>query len=118
MTCPFCDRKGLAINDHWKLIEDLYPVSQGHHLLVPTSHVNSLRELNYSWESLGDALELAITVLTNEGMTDFNVGVNNGVNAGQTIDHVHFHIIPRVVGDVDSPRGGVRGVIPSKKDYL
>mgnify|MGYP006290960703 CR=1 FL=1 len=117
MSCPFCDRPGLKINNHWKLIEDNYPVSRGHHLLVPLSHVGSLRDLNYEWETLGEALELSITVLTNEGMTDFNIGVNNGKNAGQTIDHVHFHLIPRISGDVENPRGGVRGVIPSKKDY-
>ena len=117
LDCPFCERKGTILNDYWKLIEDIYPVSRGHHLVVPIKHVSSLRDLHEAWDYLGDALELAIIMLTNEHMTDFNVGVNNGEAAGQTIDHVHFHIIPRTKGDVPNPRGGVRGVIPSKKDY-
>ena len=118
MTCPFCERKGPQIKNHWKLIEDAYPVPKGHHLLVPIIHIESLRNLESSqWSSLSDALELTTIILTNEGMTDFNIGLNNGTNAGQTIDHVHFHFIPRILGDVEQPRGGVRGVIPSKKEY-
>ena len=118
MSCPFCERQGIFINKDWKLIEDAYPVSKGHHLLIPIIHTESLRNLTGNqWTSLSDALEMTMIILTNEGMTDFNIGLNNGENAGQTINHVHFHFIPRVKGDVENPRGGIRGVIPSKKDY-
>lgn len=119
MSCPFCDRTGVAINDHWKLIEDAYPVSKGHHLLVPIQHVPTLRDLTaLQWASLSDAIEMSLIVLTNtENMLDFNFGLNNGESAGQTINHVHFHFIPRECGDVENPRGGVRGVIPWKKEY-
>ena len=119
MSCPFCERLGIRVNNHWKLIEDAYPVSKGHHLLVPFEHTPTMRDLSSEqWASLSDAIELSLIVLTNtEDMLDFNFGLNNGNNAGQTIDHVHFHFIPRECGDVENPRGGIRGVIPWKKEY-
>lgn len=52
-----------------------------------------------------------------ESVTGFNIGVNSGKDAGQTVFHVHMHLIPRRKGDVDNPKGGVRGVIPSRQDY-
>lgn len=120
MSCPFCSRKATVINENWNLIQDAYPVSFGHHLLIPKRHVKRLEELQgIEWASLGDALEVAMYFLQNHltDFKDFNIGLNNGKEAGQTIDHVHFHLIPRKEGDVENPRGGVRGVIPSKKEY-
>jgi len=119
MTCPFCEREGIYLNKKWRMVKDLYPVSKHHHLVIPSKHTKSFQDLKIDQiEELGEALDLAVFILGNDyGIEEFNIGLNNGVNAGQTIDHVHFHIIPRVAGDVDNPRGGVRGVIPSKKDY-
>lgn len=119
-NCPFCSRSFVDINKYWKLIEDGFPVSEGHHLLIPKRHIARLEDLSFDeFQSLGDALQVSLLFLTEHlsNFKDYNVGINNGSNAGQTINHLHIHIIPRTKGDVPNPLGGVRGVIPTKKEY-
>jgi diadenosine tetraphosphate (Ap4A) HIT family hydrolase len=100
-------------------LRDRYPVSPGHTLIVPKREVSSIFELSEEemldcWRLLKaerDALQLSL------GPEGFNVGINVGEAAGQTIAHPHIHLIPRFKGDVPFPRGGVRAVIPSKASY-
>lgn len=120
MECPFCSRDGVAINEHWSLLSDHYPVAEGHHLLVPSRHVEHLAALTPDERTaLGPALMKAwcFVEMNSKCMDGFNIGLNQGAAAGQTVPHIHFHFIPRRKGDVEDPRGGVRGVIPSKRVY-
>ena len=98
---------------------DSFPVSPGHALIVPRRHVASFFDLTDDEKQ--DILKLAgqvKTIIDNEYHPDgYNIGINVGEAAGQSIFHVHMHIIPRYKGDVPNPRGGVRGVIPSKQNY-
>jgi len=98
---------------------DKYPVSLGHSLVVPKRLVAnyfelSLKEQTACWIMVNKVKQELQKVYNPNG---FNVGININQEAGQTIPHCHIHIIPRYKGDVDNPRGGVRGVIPSKKEY-
>ena len=98
---------------------DLYPVSDGHSLVIPKRHIASYFEATdqerYDLWKLVDEVK---TMLEGQHSPDgFNIGINDGVAAGQTIPHLHIHIIPRYAGDMDNPAGGVRGVIPSKQRY-
>ena len=122
-NCLFCkvesEREILASTPLSIAFFDGFPVSPGHALIIPRRHVASFFDL-YKEEQL-DMLRLADSV---KSIIDeryhpdgYNVGVNVGEVAGQSIFHVHMHIIPRYKGDVPNPRGGVRGVIPSKQDY-
>tara|TARA_Y100000590_G_C15592252_1_gene966563 strand:- start:813 stop:1202 length:390 start_codon:yes stop_codon:yes gene_type:complete len=101
-------------------IKDQFPVTQGHHLIIPFKHSNNYFEMNEI--ELHDSLKLLykiknILASSDSTITGFNIGVNSGLSAGQTIMHSHIHLIPRRNGDTDSPRGGVRGVIPEKMAY-
>lgn len=98
---------------------DKFPVSNGHALIVPKRLVSnyfdlSLKEQTACW-IVANKVKL---ILQNRFNPDgFNVGININESGGQTISHCHIHIIPRYNGDVENPRGGIRGVIPSKKEY-
>jgi len=98
---------------------DQYPVNPGHTLLIPKQHIVSFAEL--SEEEVQDLFRLALSViewLESQYEPDgFNIGINQGAAAGQTIEHLHIHVIPRYRGDVEDPRGGVRNVIPEKGRY-
>ena len=98
---------------------DNYPVGKGHMLVVPFRHVANFFELTQ--DERKDAFELvwqANAKLDGEFHPDgYNVGVNVGLAAGQTVMHVHIHLIPRYHGDVPDPRGGIRFVIPKKANY-
>jgi len=98
---------------------DGFPVSPGHTLIIPRRHVASFFDLTD--EEVADMLALARqvqTILDNRFHPDgYNLGVNIGLAAGQTVFHVHMHLIPRYAGDVSDPKGGVRGVIPAKQKY-
>jgi diadenosine tetraphosphate (Ap4A) HIT family hydrolase len=88
-------------------------------LVVPRRHVARLEELsNQEWTELF-ALVRSVCgdVAAASGVGGYNVGVNNGAAAGQTVEHVHVHVIPRRDGDVPDPRGGIRHLIPSRADY-
>lgn len=122
-NCPFCkvesEREIIASTSLSIAFFDGYPVSQGHVLIIPRRHVASFFDLAEN-EQL-DMLMLAKRV---KGIIDemyhpdgYNIGVNVGEAAGQSVFHVHMHVIPRYKGDVPNPRGGVRGVIPSKQSY-
>jgi ATP adenylyltransferase len=120
-SCPFChpDREIIARNEHALAIADLYPVSLGHSLILPKMHRETVFDLPAAFyvgcfnlvRDVKDALE------TKHHPNGFNVGVNCGIYAGQTVMHAHIHIIPRYKGDVPKPRGGIRHIIPGKGDY-
>jgi diadenosine tetraphosphate (Ap4A) HIT family hydrolase len=120
--CPFCSPVPEEIvlrNPLCYARYDRYPVSKGHVLIVPFRHVSNFFEL--SQDERKAALELvweANAKLCSDFHPDgYNVGVNVGSAAGQTVMHVHIHLIPRYQGDVPDPRGGVRFVVPQKAKY-
>ena len=122
-NCLFCDssRKQIIIkNDHAYAIYDGYPVTEYHSLIIPFRHVPDYFELTKE-EILGCNSLLHILrddiLQSDSSVTGFNIGMNAGFSAGQTIFHCHIHLIPRRDGDIDNPRGGVRGVIPDKRIY-
>jgi len=100
-------------------IRDAYPVNVGHLLIIPRRHVTDFFDLQPNEiEDLMSLLWEAKERLAKDYRPDgFNVGVNVDTAAGQTIPHVHIHLIPRYLGDVEDPTGGVRGVIPWKAKY-
>lgn len=123
--CPFCgefaeqrciDREGSVL-----AVRDRYPVTPLHTLVVPQRHVADYFDLLPEEKADADRLlrRLRETILEEDlSVTGFNIGVNCGASAGQTIMHVHIHLIPRRDGDIANPRGGVRGVIPERMDYF
>ena len=98
---------------------DDFPISEGHTLVVPRSHVASLFDLPAS--ELAEVWKFVSRVraeLANRfQVSAFNIGLNDGRAAGQTVLHAHIHVVPRRDGDVPDPRGGVRWIIPEKADY-
>ena len=121
-NCAFCSlpqsrikhNNGLAV-----AIEDAYPVSSGHTLIIPRRHVPSLFETTEGERvALWELLYRAQADLKASARPDgFNVGINEGIAAGQTVMHLHIHLIPRYSGDKPDPRGGVRWLFPEKADY-
>jgi len=94
-------------------------VTDGHMLVIPRKHVSSIYELaiekqNAVWELVTQVREHLLTGLKPDA---FKIGVNDGLAAGQTIEHAHVHIIPRRKGDVPDPRGGIRWIIDDKANY-
>lgn len=121
MDCIFCrpDRPILAETKVSLAFLDDFPVSNGHALVIPKRHVVSIWDMTS--DEYADAFNLVRQVkdilqkkFEPQG---FNVGVNCGETAGQTVFHAHIHIIPRYTGDVPSPRGGIRNIIPGKGSY-
>ena len=121
--CLFCKIPSERIIDENELayvIEDGFPVTQSHSLVIPKRHTSSYFDLNKSeLEACHQLLERTKSKILNDknSVTGFNIGINIGKDAGQTIFHCHIHLIPRRTGDVKSPQGGVRGVIASKQSY-
>jgi diadenosine tetraphosphate (Ap4A) HIT family hydrolase len=120
--CPFCTLPPEQIidsNDLVLVIRDGYPVSPGHTLLIPKRHIDSWFEVTQAeQQALLDLLAKAKKVLETEFMPDgYNIGINDGPSAGQTVPHLHMHLIPRYKGDQEDPRGGVRWVMPGKAKY-
>ena len=118
--CPFCDGEtGLVANDLAYARFDRYPVTQGHCLVVPRRHVPSYFEVTSEERvALWKLVEQVRAHLDRDYAPDaYNIGINIGKTAGQTVMHAHIHVIPRYAGDVSAPRGGVRGVIPEKQNY-
>ena len=121
--CPLCAAAGrsdtLAANDHAVAVFDAYPVSPGHTLILARRHVAQLFELSLDEQialwSLLQAVKAAIE--SHHSPAGYNIGLNVGTAAGQTVAHVHLHVIPRYTGDVDDPTGGVRLVIPQRGNY-
>ncbi len=121
--CPFCNpdanRELILESATAYAIFDKFPVSNGHALIIPKKHCADYFELTFKeqsacWFMLNKVKEILKKKFNPDG---FNIGINIGESAGQTVPHVHIHLIPRYVGDVENSRGGVRGVIPEKRDY-
>lgn len=125
MTCYFCPPEAERIiweNDTLIAFWDKFPVTPGHALIVPRRHVETWLDLNSAeLDGVAQLSHRVIDIIKKKYPDDtlgFNLGVNIGKIAGQSVMHCHMHVIPRRTGDSGSdPRGGVRGVIPSKKDY-
>jgi diadenosine tetraphosphate (Ap4A) HIT family hydrolase len=120
--CPFCtlptDRI-ISESDYSLTIRDGFPVSEGHTLIIPRRHVQSFFELKaIEKAAILQALDEAKESLDKEFSPDgYNIGINDGEAAGQTVMHLHVHLIPRYKGDTDDPRGGVRWIFPEKAKY-
>lgn len=122
--CPFChdNIKSKIIKELNSVaaIEDKTPVTPGHLLIIPRRHCTDFFQMTRDEQI--DAGKL-VSILqkqiqkSDSTVTGFNIGINNGESAGQTIFHSHIHLIPRRDGDTPEPRGGVRGVIPDKMSY-
>lgn len=122
MSCPFCAAEipgAVLANDHAVAVYDGFPVTPGHSLIIPRRHMASFFEANREERSaLLDLLEEMRALLQREHNPDgFNIGINDGAAAGQTVMHLHIHLIPRYAGDTDDPRGGVRWIMPEKAPY-
>ena len=120
--CPFCSPPGerlLDSNNLAVLIRDGFPVSKGHSLVIPRRHVGSWFDVTREEQvALIDLLARARRQIDEEFHPDgYNIGINDGPAAGQTVRHLHIHLIPRYAGDTDDPRGGVRWVFPHKAAY-
>ena len=117
--CPFCREIDDPDGPTVYIKPDNYPVSRGHMLIIPNQHYETYFDLpDEIKEEMWWQLELAKAEIEDHFQPDgFNVGFNCGTAAGQTVMHVHMHIIPRYKGDMDNPRGGVRGCIPDKRLY-
>jgi diadenosine tetraphosphate (Ap4A) HIT family hydrolase len=121
-SCPFCTlppERIIDSNDLALVIRDGYPVSPGHTLVIPKRHIGSWFEITQSeQQALLDLLAKAKAILETEFKPDgYNIGINDGPTAGQTVPHLHMHLIPRYEGDQEDPRGGVRWIIPGKAKY-
>lgn len=121
-SCPFCsleDRRVLIRDVNALVIRDAFPVSPGHTLVIPNRHVGSFFEVtDEERESMMRLLNEAKQGIARDCHPDgWNIGINDGATAGQTVPHLHIHLIPRYAGDSADPRGGVRWVIPGKANY-
>lgn len=123
LDCPFCnpdsERELIVESETAYAIYDKFPVNDGHALIIPKRHCSDYFELYLKEQAacismLNKVKEIVSTKFNPNG---FNIGINVGEKAGQTVHHVHIHLIPRYNGDVEDPSGGVRGVIPNKQKY-
>ncbi|OQX92047.1 MAG: hypothetical protein B6D58_05010 [candidate division Zixibacteria bacterium 4484_95] len=121
--CIFCNPQTLMIRQRstrFYVIEDRNPVTAGHLLIIPYKHI--INPLDLAAAEMTEAWQLILQSTTelqhqDATITGFNIGMNCGYDAGQSIFHSHIHLIPRRQGDMENPRGGVRGVIPVKQHY-
>jgi diadenosine tetraphosphate (Ap4A) HIT family hydrolase len=132
-ACPFCNpdnSRVILANAHSIAIYDGFPVTPGHTLIVPKRHISSFFEATGEEQAaLFDLLAEMRHHLLNPPQPPFekvgslsvpdgfNIGINDGAAAGQTVMHLHIHLIPRYAGDTDDPRGGVRWIMPKKAPY-
>jgi diadenosine tetraphosphate (Ap4A) HIT family hydrolase len=120
--CPFCsmDISRLLISNQFAVATaDAFPVSDGHALIIPKRHISSIfeateEELAHIFKLVAQTRELLNEQFQPQGL---NIGINDGVAAGQTVMHLHIHLIPRYKGDQSDPRGGVRWIFPDKAKY-
>jgi diadenosine tetraphosphate (Ap4A) HIT family hydrolase len=120
--CPFCSlpsARALFRNGHAISFRDAFPVTPGHTLVIPVRHVSSFFDTTGTERtSMLELIDVAKQQLQAEfAPAGFNIGINDGAAAGQTVAHLHIHLIPRYPGDVADPRGGVRWVMPERADY-
>ena len=121
-TCFFCSLPKERVLSETKkslVIRDGFPVSEGHTLIIPKRHIPSIFEVTPEeqtdiYATLEDVKKQLDETLNPDG---YNIGINDGISAGQTVMHLHVHLIPRYSGDQDDPRGGVRWIFPGKADY-
>jgi diadenosine tetraphosphate (Ap4A) HIT family hydrolase len=119
LACPFCrpaaDR-GILDEASVKALWDAYPVSPGHALIAPKRHVETWFEATAEERAaMIEAIERVKEIIEREHKpTAYNIGINSGRDAGQTVPHLHLHVIPRYRGDVEDPRGGIRNILPAK----
>lgn len=121
-ACPFCSpepRCVVGANSLAIALRDAFPVSPGHTLIVPRRHIPSaLEATSEEFAAIWSLLMEARTGIERELKPDgFNIGINDGRAAGQTVMHLHVHLIPRYAGDSSDSRGGVRWVLPEKARY-
>lgn len=119
-TCPFCDSEVAILKNELAYARyDIYPVNEGHILVVPFRHASDFFDLtNEERVAIFKLVDESKALLDKEHKPDgYNIGMNVGEAAGQTVWHVHVHVIPRYNNDMTDPRGGVRGVIPEKQKY-
>ena len=118
--CPFCDAAGAVLATSLAYVRfDKHPAARGHLLILPRRHIADwfetlMAERQDIWALADEARDLLIREYAPDG---FNLGINVGEAAGQTVFHAHLHVIPRYRGDVKNPRGGVRAVITDKQNY-
>lgn len=122
-VCPFCipaRKKSIIVgSDSAFAIYDQFPVNPGHALIMPRRHCKDYFNLSEDeqrdcWDLVNQVKKIVERKYQPDG---YNIGINVLQSAGQTVPHVHIHLIPRYAGDVPKPEGGVRGVIPEKKEY-
>jgi len=113
------DDRIIERNDDGYVIADGFPISSGHTLIIPHRHIGSwFDSTETERSSLLELMSSARQRLQAQHRPDgFNIGINDGPAAGQTVPHLHVHLIPRYCGDLLDPRGGVRRIIPDKADY-
>lgn len=115
------DERLLAADELFAVISDAFPVSDGHSLIIARRPVALLCDLTQDEKhrliAWVDWLQQHLSSVLSREPDAFTLGVNDGAAAGQTMGQFHFHVIPRYVGDVADPRGGIRRVIPSKAEY-
>lgn len=123
-SCPFCGEEVrnriVAENGTVFAIEDRYPVTHGHLLVIPKRHTTDYLSMTVQERNESDELLRFLSTsirLSDPEVSGFNVGANCGEVEGQTIRHAHVHIIPRRFGDTEDPKGGIRGAIPTKRQY-
>ena len=122
-NCIFCSKEKLNIiyeDDIFYVIRDAYPVTTDHTLIILNEHNKTYFDLrDKDIIQLNNIIKFQKDSLIGKdnSITGFNIGINQGETAGQTVMHLHIHLIPRRKGDIEDPRGGVRGVIPSKQKY-
>lgn len=120
--CIFCKLSNLRVEREYKnfySIKDQYPVTKGHTLIITKRHLENYFDLNKNELDEFNKIikkEKILLEKSDSKICGFNIGINQGIVAGQTIMHCHIHLIPRRKNDTKNPRGGVRGVIPSKQN--
>jgi diadenosine tetraphosphate (Ap4A) HIT family hydrolase len=120
-NCIFCGEPERVIENELAFAHyDSYPVNPGHCLIIPRRHVAEYFQATTEEKAAIWALvdEMKIIIDRDYKPDGYNVGVNIGEAGGQSVPHIHIHMIPRYKGDVEDPRGGVRGVIPHKQKYM
>ena len=120
-NCVFCGDGLKVIKEsiHSLAFYDTFPVSKGHVLIIPKDHYETYFDLPIEVRNdmLGLLDEMKLKLDDEFNPAGFNIGINSGTAAGQTVFHCHIHLIPRYNNDMEDPRGGVRGVIPEKQKY-
>ncbi|ERK44550.1 HIT family protein [Levilactobacillus brevis] len=114
-NCIFCQKTAVVLeNDLAKAFWDIHPVRKGHLLVVPKQHYATYFDVPPVTRQAMDALVFAAKDLldTRYAPAGYNIGINSGAAAGQTVMHAHIHVIPRYIGDVRDPRGGIRKMLP------